>query len=480
KVVWTITDLCETFDVEATWKLNAPAALEIITPSDYDGDACQTQEAINDKFENWLMSGVVNGGCDSKIVTIDKTVADAPSACGGSVTVTWKVVDLCETKSASATFSVKPDVEAPVLECPPSDEGSDSIFICNPILGDNGIPVDVVDKVKWTDNCAGEGYTEGYDDGNGVTYDNCTYSLTRTFSQTDNCNNTGTCSVTYTWTIDEYDNCETMFARNGDDALCFLKDNDGNGSGDFNRWGWTNLISQGTNYTMDLHAGAAHCNATEANKVGTATVNYSDNGEITVQYELDPGYAMNEAHVYVGCKLYPEKGGKKGGYTVAPGQYNYNPNSGLDYLDDFTVGPIYAQGDVYIIIHGVVCEEVCRCSVPDPDTYVPDASSDDPAGCGEVQPSVQVEAVDFTAYPVPFDSEVTLKYSFEYETDVKVEVFDMKGTLIRQDENTSYAKGTVGKTKLNLSGTDDQLLLVRMSTSKGVVTKKIVSSGSAK
>ena len=83
---------------------------------------------------------------------------------------------------------------------------------------------------------------------------------------------------------------------------------------------------------------------------------------------------------------------------------------------------------------------------------------------------------EFTAYPVPFDKEVNIKYLFEYDTNVKIEVFDIKGTLIKTDINNSYTRGTQGKTTLDLSKAANQLFFVRLTTSKGTVVKKIVSS----
>jgi hypothetical protein len=71
---------------------------------------------------------------------------------------------------------------------------------------------------------------------------------------------------------------------------------------------------------------------------------------------------------------------------------------------------------------------------------------------------------------------VNIKYSFDYDTDVNIEVFDMKGALVRKAENTHYIKGTIETTKLDLSRTDNQMFFVRMTTKEGTVIKKIVSS----
>ena len=39
-------------------------------------------------------------------------------------------------------------------------------------------------------------------------------------------------------------------------------------------------------------------------------------GSLTVEYIMDAGYSLTEAHVYIGCGMYPEVDGSE---TVAPG-----------------------------------------------------------------------------------------------------------------------------------------------------------------
>jgi hypothetical protein len=133
------------------------------------------------------------------------------------------------------------------------------------------------------------------------------------------------------------------------------------------------------------------------------------------------------------------------------------------------------------------CGNVGECSVTYTwsegyDYQVPQADNvggDDGIGAGmqddETARQSQVE-LDFTAYPVPFDKEVTISYNFDFDTDVKVEVYDTKGLLVMTNTNNNYTRGTKGKTKLDLSRGADQLFYVTVTTSQGSVTKKIVSS----
>ncbi|MBT8288436.1 MAG: T9SS type A sorting domain-containing protein [Bacteroidia bacterium] len=84
--------------------------------------------------------------------------------------------------------------------------------------------------------------------------------------------------------------------------------------------------------------------------------------------------------------------------------------------------------------------------------------------------------LDFTAYPVPFDKEVTIKYNFDFDSDVTIQVFDTKGLLIYSETQNNYRKDNDVRTKINLSRGGDQVFYVTVNTNRGAVTKKIVSS----
>ena len=347
------------------------------------------------------------------------------------------------------------DTTDPVISAPEDGE------VCNG-------PVPEFLDATWTDTCSEGGDLRAYPVL--VSEDNCTKTYEYVFTATDCAGNQATETVTYIRTDDKWQNCETAFGvftdgeTVGEDSRCFREDG-------FNRWGWTNSISPDNTYTLQLYAGAGKCDLSKGTHVGTATIDYTG-GYVTVNYNITtPGYAMSEAHVYIGCDPYPTKNGE---ITVAPGQFNFNPG-GLDHVYSYQVGPIAATGELYVIVHAVVCEEVCRCSV-----------SQDNGGTsfsGEVLEDCKVDSttefgrtVDFTAYPVPFENEVNIKYQFDYETSVQIDVYDVKGTLVKQAMDANYIRGSVGRTTLDLSKQDNQMYFVRLTTKEGTVVKKIISS----
>ena len=160
--------------------------------------------------------------------------------------------------------------------------------------------------------------------------------------------------------------CETAFAFSGypnaddeDVTTCFLNiDEDGDGNGDFNRWGWTNGAVEAGTYEWPIYAGAGQCDTNKGTLVGTLSVEYDGlTATVTFQTEgTNPDtalpYTINETHLYVGGeKLTRDVNGE---FTVAPGQYP-NIHEGLNEAtsDTFTIEGL--SGDIYVVAHGVVC-----------------------------------------------------------------------------------------------------------------------------
>lgn len=154
-------------------------------------------------------------------------------------------------------------------------------------------------------------------------------------------------------------NCETAFAysggtnaADGDITTSFLDiDENNDGNGDFNRWGWSNgAVGPGT-YTWDIYAGAGQSNISKGTLVGTLTVDY-DGSKANVSYDIDAPYSMDETHLYVGNEILPRDVNNQ--FTVAPGQYPtiHGDLNGIT-TDAYVVNNL--SGDVHVVAHAVVC-----------------------------------------------------------------------------------------------------------------------------
>ena len=311
--------------------------------------------------------------------------------------------------------------------------------------------------------------------------DTCTTKYAYVFTKTDGCGNTDTKTTYVTRETDTYANCNTAFGKLENGSFCFLEDSTIKN----NRWGWTNNITAEGVYNMPLYAGAADCDITKGMPVGNAEVTYL-NGKVSVVYTVNPGYVMNEAHVNVSCDKYPMR---KGVSTVAPGLYNFNTSS-LDKVAGLTVnftGTI--SGPIWVIVHAVICEETCHCSQTIHGNPVYDdvaLSFDCPVPTPVDSKVVETELIEvakvsenskvgFEAYPIPFKEVLTIKYKFDYSSDVKIEVFNINGVLMHSkvDPNGYLNKETT--LTLDSKG-QEQVYIVKVTTNRGNSVKKVISS----
>jgi hypothetical protein len=82
----------------------------------------------------------------------------------------------------------------------------------------------------------------------------------------------------------------------------------------------------------------------------------------------------------------------------------------------------------------------------------------------------------FDAYPVPFKDQLTIKYKFDYTSDVKIEVFSLQGVLVfSTTDNNSYLNKEV-VLNLAIPREQEQLYVVKLTTNRGSSIKKILSS----
>jgi len=137
--------------------------------------------------------------------------------------------------------------------------------------------------------------------------------------------------------------CETAYAYGESYATSFCSGAISPISG--NNWGWTSYVGEGS-YDWPIYAGAGQCDISKGTLVGNLSVEYFG-GTVTITYEIDPEFELDETHVWVGTTPLPLK---KGVYTTAPGQFNFNGENPV------TVSGL--SGNIYIAAHSGVCWEV--------------------------------------------------------------------------------------------------------------------------
>ncbi len=368
----------------------------------------------------------------SNVITVEISdpVIDGKS-CGGSAIYKVTVSDACKNISGECTLVINfNDTIAPVVKCP-----GDEDFGLNPKLDVTGIPVDAAVEASWVDNCQGEGQTSVYTDSD---------------VEVDIINGSGN-DITISCLLESgevYSVINFRYQGNNSEgyAIYFATDEDIPGFP-----GYTAEL----NYVIDRYSLTTYLNGV----VETVGDWFNITNATTASCESSDWAAPN-----TGCNLVVEC---VGGESVA--QYSF----------------------VRTFIADDGCGNVGKCST----TYSWTGSSNavrnnnqglqtDPGFYGPTHAKVDLGNVDsndvkleFSAYPVPFDQVVNIKYNFEFDTDVTIDVHDTKGILILSEMNTNYRKNNVHVAKLDLSRGGDQIFYVTITTSLGKVTKKIVSSG---
>ncbi|MFC4511299.1 hypothetical protein ACFO28_13370, partial [Flavobacterium buctense] len=108
-VTYTVTDKCyETSTVSRSFTITPAPAVSVTAPTASSTSACAyaDQAAVNAAFATWLGGFTVSGGCAP---SGSYGQVSAPSACGGTTTVTYTVTDKCyETSTVSRSFTITP------------------------------------------------------------------------------------------------------------------------------------------------------------------------------------------------------------------------------------------------------------------------------------------------------------------------------------------------------------------------------------
>ena len=81
----------------------------------------------------------------------------------------------------------------------------------------------------------------------------------------------------------------------------------------------------------------------------------------------------------------------------------------------------------------------------------------------------------FETFPVPFKNQLTIRYKFDYTSDVKIEIFNEQGLLmISKNDSNGYLDKEI-RLNLNFNKVQEQLYVIKVTTNRESITKKVTS-----
>ncbi len=470
---WKVTDCSEletTVTQTLSWTEDDTAPSETSDIQDKDLD-CNPDGLIFD-------TPTFDGGCSGvEVVDGFPSIGDeVVEDCIHSITKTWKVTDCSDLETTITQTLFWTETQTPKIYCNYS-ENTD--LGCNPSDADIPSGQSLIDDgyITATDGCSGESQGVTLDRTERLT-NGCERSLTYYYKTYDLCPHStpkeDSCSVTFYWEEDEPINCEIAYAKNKEFSDCFLTDD----KIDSNLWGWTTYYDSPGQYILLLYAGAEECGySSNGTNVGYVVIDYTGS-EVTIVYILYQPYVMSEVNAFIGCDSYPLDG--EGMFTADPALYNYNSGP-LEYATQYTIGPVNVENTngIHVITQAVTCVLNCDCLNLDynPDSY-PLNDENNFIDCEDASLSTASisDSPTFEAYPVPFKNDLFINYKFYYETDVIIEVFDIKGALLKRRIDRNYNSGSKAETSIDFRGLSDQLYFIKLTTNKGTGIKKVVSN----
>ncbi len=82
----------------------------------------------------------------------------------------------------------------------------------------------------------------------------------------------------------------------------------------------------------------------------------------------------------------------------------------------------------------------------------------------------------FDIYPVPFHDEISIKYNFDYDSKVTIEIFDYRGILVYKNVDTKAYLHKEENIFMSFARNEGQLYMVRITTDRESNTKTIVKA----
>ncbi len=162
-----------------------------------------------------------------------------------------------------------------------------------------------------------------------------------------------------------------------------------------------------------------------------------------------------------------------------PNRYSYSNNGGA-YQASPVFGSLAAGAGFSITVKDNVTG--CVSSATDCNNYTTASCTQQVATITQTQSSVQSiqvtsemkESKSLTAYPVPFYDNATVEFTSERNGNFVVNLYDLKGSLVRELKSGTAKQGEVNKIEVDGSNLPEGMYLVRVVNGNGSKTIKLL------
>ncbi|WP_433829106.1 T9SS type A sorting domain-containing protein [Flavobacterium anhuiense] len=532
-VTYKVTDKCYEETISRDFTITAPSAISAEAPLAVNAFACTyaDQAALDAAFETFKAGFKVSGGCDAKGEIQGSPMA--PKLCdGGTVTVTYKVTDKCYEETISRDFTIAKinllNVLSPPNKTVVCGENPDTAFATwiagFKFTGGCAGNIQATDLSQFVKPQVGTSLVIEY-----VVSNNCeTIKKVSTFLITP-------CTTPIcTYTQGAYGNlggtaCVGGQSYNTVQLIAKALSSYPGGTMTIGLVGKSVLVS---NNQTDINAviavlpgggpskvlanGNPHISALPASylKKGaidntllaqtiTLGLNLGIDGELS-KFKLQAGI-LSVAQPEGGCGSKTPKLRSCNPDGTVSNEYKYYtiPNNVVSKLaGDKTVGDLFnlanqalGGGNSYGLSLSDIASLVDLINNAFDECRIAIGYNIQPLACGTTQQSivtqtsttqetVVVESTGkeskkpgFDAYPVPFKNYITIRYNFDYATDVKIELFDVSGKLLSSKTDTDSYLGKEYNFDINFYVGKFQVYILQVTTNRGSSTKKIISDG---
>ncbi|KAF2081456.1 T9SS type A sorting domain-containing protein, partial [Flavobacterium sharifuzzamanii] len=532
-VSYKITDKCYTTTITKNFTITAPAAVVPVSPDPFSASACAyvNQAALDAAFETFKAGFKVSGGCDAKGEIQGSPVA--PKLCdGGTTTVSYKVTDKCYTTTITKNFTITKvdllNVSSPpnkTVVCGENPDGAFAAWIAGfKFTGGCAGNVQATDLSQFVKPQIGTALVIEY-----VVSNNCeTIKKVSTFLITP-------CTTPIcTYTQGAYGNvggigcaggqsyttkaliAKALSAYPGGTMTIGLVGKSvlvSNNATDIN--GVISVLPGGGGSKV-LANGNPHISALPSSYLKNGRINNTLLAQtITLGLNLGIDSELSKFKLQAGTLAVAQPDGGCGSKTpkirscnpdgTVSNEYKYYtiPNNVVSKLGgDKTVGDLFnlanqalGGGNTYGLSLSDIASLVDLINNAFDECRIAIGYNIQPLACSATQeqivtqtptttekPVVESSAKEskkpsFDAYPVPFKNYITIRYNFDYASNVKIELFDLSGKLLSSKTDTDAYLGKEYNFNIDFYVGKFQVYILQITTNKGSSSKKIISAG---